>query len=231
MNTALLFSGQLRGFKHCVENLKKNLIEVFGECDSFMFLTMEDCFEEEYIRSVLNPKKIIFQKDVYFENAESIVGPHNICGAGDKKIQSNGYKVNENLQRYLLQWYGVKRVYEMMENFSIQNNKKYDYVIRLRCDANFTNPFNIKCLKENYINVPNFDSWYGIHDRFAVGNMENMKVYCNKFDYISPKMAFGVTNFNNSESRMKNYLYFNNIKINEIDFYYERLNKDKTIQP
>ena len=225
MKAAFLFSGQLRGFKYCIDSLKTELFDLFDVSDKFFFCTTEDYNEIDLLKS-LNPINLTFEQDFYHP-LDEVVNSYNQITYSNSKIAQNGYSLKGRMQHYYLQWYGVKRVFEIMENYSLTSKKQYDLIFRLRFDTFMKTSLNINEVKLNCLNVPDFDHWGGIHDRFGFGSMDTMKVYCHQYD------NFHLNNIgnSNSEGRLLQYLTNNKIDINKINFSYDRLNKDGSIQP
>lgn len=227
MKIAILFSGQLRGFPLCKKSLNDYILSVFSKDDVDIFFYIPD-EDRQYINEVLDfdIKSLLVEKDFY-HNIENRINCNNNITYSNTKISSNNYKLKGRIQHYLLQWYGVKKVFEMMESYGAANNITYDLIFRIRCDCSPRHIFPIDEIKKDEINVPNFDHYGGIHDRFAVGNFDNMKIYCSKYNYFDlDTMGNG-----NSESKMCNHLNNFNIKVNKINFMYDRLTKDGSIQP
>jgi hypothetical protein len=224
MKAAFLFSGQLRGFNHCYPSLQKHLFDKFEEADKFFYCPVDDASRINELLP-LNPKSLVFEED-FHHIIENKVDPNNSITYSKGRIAHNGYELKGRMQHYFLQWYGVKRAYEMMESFAINQGKKYDLVFRLRFDACPKKDFDLEQVKFDHINVPDFEHWFGLHDRFACGNMENMKVYCQKYDnFTKNNMGNG-----NSESRLLEHLKNNKIPINKMNFYYTRIHNDGTLQ-
>lgn len=224
MKAAFLFSGQLRGFNHCLPNIQKYLFDVFEESDTFVYCPKEDLSRLNELLQ-LNPKVMHFEED-FFHTLENLVDNNNQISYSKDSSEKNGYKSKGRMQHYFIQWYGVKKVYEMMEDYAKYQNKIYDIVFRIRFDTCPKTPLNLEEIKLDHINVPDFQHWFGIHDRFACGNMENMKVYCHKYDH----MIFNNMGNGNCESRMLQHLNNHKVKINKINFYYTRLHQDGSLQ-
>lgn len=224
MKAAFLFSGQLRGFNHCYPSLQKHLFDKFEEADKFFYCPSDDITRVDELKA-LNPRSVVFEDD-FHHVIEHRVDPNNEITYSKGRIEYNGYELKGRMQHYFLQWYGVKRAYEMMESYAKYQGKRYDLVFRVRFDACPKKDLDLTTLKLDHINIPDFEHWFGIHDRFACGNMENMKIYCKKYDYfVQNNMGKG-----NSESRLKQHLINHNIPVNKIDFYYTRLHNDGTLQ-
>jgi hypothetical protein len=224
MKAAFLFSGQLRGFNHCLPSLQKHLFDKFEESDKFCYCAYDDIDRIDEVK-LLQPKSLVFEED-FHHIIEKFVDPNNSITYSKGRIEHNGYELKGRMQHYFLQWYGVKRAYEMMESFAIHQGKTYDVVFRIRFDSCPKKDLDLDSLKLDHINVPDFEHWFGLHDRFACGNMQNMRVYCKKYEsFTSNNLGAG-----NSESRLKQHLLNNNIPVNKIDFYYTRVHNDGTLQ-
>jgi hypothetical protein len=224
MKAAFLFSGQLRGFNHCLPSLQKHLFDKFEVADKFCYCTIDDLSRVDEL-AALEPKSLVFEQD-FFHVIEHRVDPNNEITYSKGRIAHNGYELKGRMQHYFLQWYGVKRAYEMMETYAKHQGKRYDLVFRVRFDSNPKKDLDLDSLKLDHINIPNFEHWFGTHDRFACGNMQNMKIYCQKYDnFVLNNMGRG-----NSESRLKQHLENNKIPVNLIDFYYTRVHNDGTLQ-
>lgn len=229
MNCAFLFSGQLRGFNHCIEKIKLSIASQFDESDYFFYLPYEDYNNLSKV-ILLKPKVLTIAEDSY-DPLEEKIKTENDISYSDTKIARNGYSLKGRIQHYLLQWYGVQYVYNMMENYSSLTGKKYDLVCRIRCDHFPITPFVLSSIRTNCVNIPlaagsSNDDFGGIHDRFAIGDMTSMKTYCNKYNSIKiDNIGLG-----NSENKLLTHLKNNNTTINRFFYFYERLNADGTIQ-
>ena len=97
--------------------------------------------------------------------------------------QRNGEWDPDLLKNHLCALESQKRSFEMVEN----DNIDFDYVMFLRPDVLFKNKFPIDTIdylhqNENGILVPNFDSYEGVNDRFAVTNYNYAKYYAKRLD-------------------------------------------------
>lgn len=229
MNCALLFSGQLRGFNHCIEKIQQTICSKFDEVDYFFYLPSED---SKNIQKVIDtkPKILTLAQDTY-DPIEEIIACKNEISYSQHKIAKNGYSLKGRMQHYLLQWYGVYSCYKYFEDYCTMSGKVYNFAARIRCDHFPITSFNIEQLDNHAVNIPiangsSNDDFGGIHDRFAIGDMSNMKIYCYKYESIKKdNLGFG-----NSESKLLRHLQNNNCKINRFRYFYERLNNDGTVQ-
>lgn len=224
MKAAFLFSGQVRGLTHCIEKLEEHLFSKFDISDKFFYLPIEDT---ELISVVLktDPTCIVFEQDFY-HHLEEKISPHNQISYSHHTLSANNYSLKGRMQHYFLQWYGVKRVYEMMESYCKNRETDYDVVIRIRCDTRPYTPLNLQEINLESINIPRFQHHYGMHDRFAIGNMKNMKIYCSKYDNLINENMGNM----NSENRLLHHLLNHQMTINLINFEYDRINKDGSKQ-
>lgn len=203
MKTALLFSGQLRGFKHTFENIKKNLINNFGECDMFFYLG-ED--EKTFIYDYTDKNNVIFYKDTHHENTNNTL---------DNPSQ-------HVWQTFLSQWYSVMKCKDLM----LSQNKKYDYVIRIRPDIIFNGEITPSMIDIDKINSSSVGTYShlerpGINDKISIGSFENMNIYCNFFMSDSIKNFYG-----NSEQKLFNYLTENKLDVNTFDVTLYKINEN-----
>ncbi len=198
MKTAFLFSGELRGFKFAVDKLNKNLLGKFSDCDTYFYIPNPTYKVEDYI----NPTKICYYDEPNhdIDNIKIETGP-------------NWEK------RFVGQWYSLY----MCKNMMLESNIAYDLVFRVRPDSNFINEFDISLIDFDKLNVCGWSSWGGLNDRFAVGNMDIMKTYCDF--YLNLKEIYG-----NSERKLMHHIKKNNIDVNIIDFFFERFDLDGTIR-
>lgn len=154
MRTAVLISGQVRGFKHIVQNLKDNLIANFGDVDLFFYLQEPSSYRvEEYI----SPYSIVYEADVTHNISHIVNYPHG------------------NEANFLQQWYSLYKCKELM----LFSRKIYDLVIRTRPDNDFISPLDSKEIDIEKINVCSWGGHGGINDRLAIGPYNQMLSYCD----------------------------------------------------
>jgi hypothetical protein len=154
MKTAILISGQARGFKHIIQNLKDNLLSNFGEIDLFFYLQAPIPYQiEEYIM----PHSLVYESDI----------SHDVSS-----IDNYPYA---NKQQFLQQWYSLYKCKELM----LLSRKDYDLVIRTRPDNDFISPFLLEDINPAAINACSWGGHGGINDRLAVGPYNQMLIYCD----------------------------------------------------
>ena len=154
MKTAVLLSGQVRGFKHIVGNLKANLMPNFGDVDLFFYLQSPSSYKiEEYIA----PYSLAYESDILHDTSLFDNYPHG------------------NIDQFLQQWYSLYKCKELM----LLSRKNYDFVIRTRPDNDFISPFLFQDINPCSINVCSWGGHGGINDRLAVGPFNYMLTYCD----------------------------------------------------
>jgi hypothetical protein len=213
MRAAFLFSGQLRGFGHCVDDFEKNLFTSFDYYDTFFYLPNVD---GKKLFDIVTPTSALLECD---QNHREISGfNHNICES-HKRSSDNNYKALAHMQHYFLQWYGVKRVFEVFDSYRSLNDIKYDVVFRIRPDIKFFKKFEY----EEFDGIQSSDKSGsgGYYDRLAYGSYEHMKYYCQLYDYIYAGKYNNFEYSGNSESKLCQHMVAGNIdwKTRDLGFY------------
>lgn len=254
MKIAICYSGYINNSRYCLESHKlffKNMFDKSNDkIDIFLYTTFDENVE------YLNKKSATEDKDsfeLYFKN-NKMFNINNITSIIEKReelrkiscykdlminyMASNCNKTewiennkvgNEN---YLQQIMGYKKVFSMLP-------EQYDIVIRIRPDIKFTEysivaikKFKIEDIiknKKDTIYVPDFHSWGGVNDRFAIGSYESMSLYMNIIDNVKDDFSFFEKNkINNPETIMSNFLKKSSIETkafnNTVRFNRVRLN-------
>lgn len=227
MKVAFLFSGQLRGFPIGIHSLVENLFFNFDDYDTFFYIP-NDANDAKVLFNSWNPTSATVELD---QHHEEISGFNNTITYSDGKMQYNGYTLKGRMQHYYLQWYGVKRVFELMESYRQVNNIHYDLVFRIRADFYFRSKFFFSPFEG--IQIPTHSlrpgSFYDnnqLYDRLAFGSYEHMKWYCSLYDHLKDyKDRNGP-----SEAKLKEHVDVMNIPIRYVDMDYVRINMDGTLQ-
>jgi hypothetical protein len=142
MNVAVLFSGNIRSFDRCKETFIKEFEHFSPDYyvttypERYHFKTNlnfhgEVILDEETIKTFftdINPKHIIvdnLSKMIEYFNSEK--------EKFDSKILNNGSndKIESN---HFLQFYKIKKALELISDYELLLNKKYDVIIRSRMD-------------------------------------------------------------------------------------------------
>lgn len=80
----------------------------------------------------------------------------------------------------------MKKSNDLKREYEIENNFRYDCVIRCRFDYIFTKQYNVRDFDLDYLNVKNDckHTEYAINDHVAVSSSENIDVYCSVIDNL-----------------------------------------------
>jgi hypothetical protein len=150
MNIAMLFSGHFR----TAQNTSKLLLQSFPEninifCHCWKNISHTDHvwwskngdgenalkqIEEQELINLYNPKKILIEEQKTFRSKNKF---YNEIG---------GY------QAVCSQWYSVFQSFNLMKQFEIENNMKFDIIIKNRYDLGYINKINIEELNDIYKN-------------------------------------------------------------------------------
>jgi hypothetical protein len=185
---ALLYSGQPRHLKECLDNHKKVFYDANPnhEIDVFAHIWYDDNWIGNYFwdqykdRGKWEPDLKDFMienwkpKKIFFERPKEFVA-ENIDP--DPRFP---HPVNNIISMF----YSVYYSNQLKIEYENQNNFKYDCVIRLRTDEYFLAPIgSIDNYDMNVVNVLN--EWahleYGINDHFAFGSSELMNKYLDVY--------------------------------------------------
>jgi hypothetical protein len=219
MKAAFLFSGQLRGFNHCIDDFKQFLFSSFDSYDTFFYLPPSD---GERLFRLITPTSAVFERDQEHRDIQGF--QHNICRS-DQRSAENNYEARKHMQHYFLQWYGVKRVFDIFESYRSLNNEKYDVVFRIRPDIKFYKKFNY--CEFDGIQTSDKSGSGGYYDRLALGSYENMKYYCSLYDCLYRGDYNKFEHTGNSESKLQQHINAGKIMWKTLDLhFYQSVNID-----
>ena len=192
MRTAILICGQLRTFFEVWENMKKNVVDVH-DCDIFIHTWTKtgygrranhlDIIEKEVTEKELyeltNAKKVIVEdfKDEYQTQLFDVKIPQGL-------IELEPIHHRNNLALF----YTLYKTNELKKEYEIENNFKYDRVIKTRPDIDF----KVNIPKEVF-NYPNhlmqwsfrINTQTQVCDKLAIGSSEIMDYYTSVFENLN----------------------------------------------
>ena len=127
MKIAVCFSGQIRTGVENYQNIREIFGELYNYCDFFIH-TWNFCEYKTYNTSNISKKPVI-EPIEKFEQIKKIYSPKKMI-VDDKTI---GYvnTVNYGIQPL---WYSFWKSVELKKQYELENNFKYDYVLKLRMD-------------------------------------------------------------------------------------------------
>lgn len=197
MNIAILFSGRIFGFSESIEKYKEylfgnNLVHIFIGHNSYNTedLSILDKYDNVHVISKLY--EIPEERPIIYSHS---------------RVDPRGYYI-------LSMWYHRCIAYEMMKEYSIHNNIKFDVVISARSDSIVCSGINLEIPDKNTIYIPDHSDYGGLNDQFAYGNMDSMEIYCKLYKNINgetPPMP---------EILLDNYIKSRNINIKRIKLNY-----------
>jgi hypothetical protein len=178
MKIALCLSGLPRFYSEAYSFIYEALIEP-NNADVFLHTwTNDKCVESEII-NMYKPKKYLIESQRKFENTDM---DHNVMLSSYAR-----YYTKENFTSMIYSsWYSVQQANLLKEQYRLENNFTYDYVIRARFDTIFNKKVKCEEYNSDVINISCRDLPVNdmIDDRFAFSSNNNMNIYSNIFGYI-----------------------------------------------
>jgi len=192
MKVAVLFSGYLRTYKKCYENIKKKLLDKY-DCDVFASIYIDDPnFNILEFNEMYKPKLIIIHKFEELEFASPEIDVNMGYTIFTPKFKTyninisyeNGVFFDDHIKIYkgflnnrniLSQFFKIYNTMNLCEEYSNQKNIKYDYVVRARFDTVIDYEFGLVDIDEKTIytnEIKNHFENISVNDFFF---MENMK--------------------------------------------------------
>ncbi|VVO11972.1 hypothetical protein [Pseudomonas fluorescens] len=203
MNIAICLSGHPRTFKLAAAQIKKT----FGEAD-FYFSTWSSSEDQELLET--------FQEHKFnLVGYEFISEPAQI--ENERKI-ANDFQDSFPDFFILNQWYGVKRVIRLMQDYELIVQKKYDFVFRCRFDLSIN--FSLDQAIEK--SIPNGLNYVSAHtggsDQFLYGPPEVMTHFLNFEAWLLGfSEKFGTQYGFFASPLVRAYFLDKNIPINRVD--------------
>jgi hypothetical protein len=107
------------------------------------------------------------------------------------------FKVSDELERRKTKYanafniysglYSIYKCNQLKKEYELENNFKYDKVIRSRFDFGFDKILDFEKYDDNIIYVPDDNGYrhnYGFNDQFAIGSSYNMDIYSDMYNNI-----------------------------------------------
>ncbi len=178
MKIALLLTGGLRNFEDTYSSFKHYLLDVYDIDVFFYGLSNKFGIEQNTVSFVekFKPKKYIINDNSYYEK----------------------FEVNKSyIKSSFFSFYNVLKCNELRKEYEKENDFEYDLIIRSRLDYFWFRRIDEIELEEakNFILTPvdwSFKSvnTFALSDIFAIGNRENMDIYCQLFHKIDDYCKF-----------------------------------------
>lgn len=189
---AICYSGQPRHVQESFKNHHSTLIEQNKnyEVDIFAHIWNKENTNEEYFWSNMpergkwnnNSRQII--EDTWKPKLIEFEKPKTFTSKDIFPDRRFAHPINNIFSMF----YSMSKVSKLQQEYSIKNNIKYDYVIRIRSDLIFSNLIgSLSDYDPSFIHVkyePSSHMPYALNDHFAIGNQENMNIYFDVYNNI-----------------------------------------------
>lgn len=138
---------------------------------------------DKLIMQLYNPKKAVFENQKKF--VDSRIPLDEIL-----KSHARHYTRDYFVNMLYSSWYSIQKANLLKEEYRLENDIKYDFVIRARFDSTLNLPIDLENLNPNYLYT---DHRVGlpprmIEDWFGFGSNVVMNIYSSAFNY----MEYGV---------------------------------------
>jgi hypothetical protein len=179
MKVALLISGLPRWVEKGFDNINKTLIapndpdifiHTWNDLDGTLNYPINELYKPKLLKS---------------ENQKTWVNTHLEL---DRMMASHArsYARDKFVEMLYSSWYSIQQANLLKEQYRLENNIKYDYVIRGRFDLYFHQEIVCKNYPSNMLNISN--KWLPdlemTDDRFAFASNEIMNVYASGFNFL-----------------------------------------------
>lgn len=219
MKTAFLFTGQIRGLKHAYPTIKKNVEPCFENISYFFFGPPEK--DGVNFEDIIPNSTCLYEED----NAALSDGWNStgIGGGSDAASRNNGHNVKTLTQHYVMQLYNLYRGFELIPN-------DFDIVVRIRPCCYSLDSLNIdksmlESLKDDEVIIPQWDSYRGVNDKFAIGTYNSMKTYTSLFvSDVVKNASIG------AEPRLNLHLQTEGITVKHVEWTFASISKDKAVR-
>jgi hypothetical protein len=113
-------------------------------------------------------------------------------------------------------FYHWNNAYRLMKEYSERTGVRYDIIIYIRADQQFTSDLIIpEPIQPNTVYIPNGYDWEGLNDQFAMGDINSMKIFTDLYNNVDRIYTKTRVNFH-TETYVQ--LYLEDVNINVIRF-------------
>lgn len=239
MKTAICFSGHLRTFFEVFHSVKDNIIdplnadvfihtwEVIGsptnktQADNDLRSTLCD---QQKVIDLAQPKKIAFESDKILESfikdSDDIILPEE-----QRKF------VMTHIGYHVSMFYGIYQSNQLKCKYEIENNFKYDRVIRIRPDLFWETKLVHSMFPNNDIlYIPEIAQFCdeGMNDQVCIGSSSNMDIYSGIYHDIISYYRNNVTTAR-PEALFKYHINKHQITTQALDLNYKMYRLDGNI--
>jgi len=205
MRIAILLSGQPR-FTEDLQLFLNNL-KGYDQADWFVYLTNKNYEPQKWVSIVMHDTWVDYDPCWAKSIIEKNLPPNNFLKKfeiSDANTQvwpqcnhpSDQSGVHSPPEQYFKMFYNIFKTNQLRTSYEIENNFKYDIVIRTRSDVGLLHEVDVRnnIPSSNTIIMPG-NQWYGTppcNDQFAIGNSDSMTIYSNIVNYLKEYNDLGL---------------------------------------
>jgi hypothetical protein len=204
MKVALCLSGQPRFIEHTFKNIKENLIDP-NDADVFIHSWYDKSLvNKPFVNYNANGYSLENEHNKYIDNIDNTIinlyNPKKFIFENEKNIHDDTLNLDKYINTYLphcqreyvvkmlySSWYSVLKSNMLKEEFRLDNNIYYDFIIRARFDCQLNKPIICSEYDPNYLYTdyrPDLPRLNLIEDWFAFGSNYIMNIYSSAFNFI-----------------------------------------------
>lgn len=188
-------SGHMRSYKYTFQRLRFNLLKRYeGSVDLFVSTWEESETEEETKYRKDTEEKEIITKENLEAAYDRYLKKYNIEDFQeiyDTKIKSPLYEnKHPMITKMACMWYKIQDSWQLMTKHAIENNIKYDIIVRIRPDVKIFKFEDVDFLNNSsqslpIILMPNTQRFGGYNDQFFLGSEKTMNKIMNLYTHYN----------------------------------------------
>lgn len=202
MKIAICISGLMRTFEETFPSFQKHFLKMNGNVDIFIHTWNTNTINVE---KLYHPVKMKIENDIVFP-VHPLMHTKNIHN-------------KRNPQNILSMYYKIDKCNQLKCEYEIENNFKYDCVVRFRSDILLEENFTINENNLDRISIPKYADYFGINDQIAYSNSENMNIYSSAFNNLN--QYIDDVNMLDPELFLKHHIMTEGLKIKRFPLQYK----------
>ena len=242
IKVALCMSGHLRSYEFCRKNIQEKIIQplkMMGIHTDMFLSSWNDIGyrSDNFCTSKIEEDNVNFLEDFTkyeFENYDSQYFIENF--STNKYLEYSNLSSKSTCPDAASALYKYSKVFNLMVKYAESNNILYDIVIRIRPDIFYDYNIELSLLQSvlfndtNCIYMPSSHMKYttvtkNIMDHYFLGNINNMKIAMNTFEYIKNMIAENDCP-HTCEGFIWKHLINNNINVERFTLFYSSIRKN-----
>jgi hypothetical protein len=237
VKVGICMSGHLRSYDSCKENIQANIISPLKNNGFIVDMFLSTWDDYGYRSDDFNTNKVDINKykaDFTSSEFESYNKDFFMTNYYTEKWKEYSHlSCNTTCPNSVSMLYKINKSYILLHNYEIENNFKYDVIIRLRPDLKFNQQIDISNIKEslfnNYLYMPTSHGKYiivtkYIMDQLFFGNSVVMEKILNTYRDINSLIISDCPH--TGEGFLWKQIMNNNITIQRFMCSYGIINKD-----